>query len=364
MAAWFNNRKGRGSSPYAQRGMGTQAFMGTNSDTAGAISVRTHAMATNWEAEGLPSYEAASILGKIMDPSTGPADRSSLFAALSQVSPSEAASSLTSQSTGPPRVAFAGVTTSGVKRVRTGATKLYSVLITTFQRGEDWTTYAFNGAVQRSKAYLPVSEGLPFVAFQLGEVMDPESSEVLEGGCDSMCGASIGNLKYHKNVVAKYPHLVAQYACLDDLADQKGFDIGGIDGRGGTRVTHIVSYKTPYKKDGKQVLITLGLGDFGVKTLFSYPFLKSLKASILLESGTLVCGAIGTAFKMSIKRPELPTEAPTASAGVPVALMAPAPNMASQLSAMSSTLISAFKELSIDSGSTWEEEEPPETTKA
>jgi hypothetical protein len=148
MAAWFSNRKARGSSSYAQRGIGAQAFMGTNSDTAGAISVRTHAMATNWEAEGLPSYEAASILGKIIDPSTGPADRSSLFAALSQVSPSEAASSLTSQSTGPPRVAFAGVATSGAKRVRTGAAKLYNVLITTFQRGEDWTTYAFNGAVQ------------------------------------------------------------------------------------------------------------------------------------------------------------------------------------------------------------------------
>ena len=114
-----------------------------------------------------------------------------------------------------------------------------------------------------------MSEGLPFVAFQLGNVIEPKSSEVLEGVFDSMCGASIDNLKYRNNLCGKSPHFVAQFACLDEVDDQQWFDIGGIDGKGRTRVPHTISYKIPYKKEGKQVLITIGIRVFGVKTLFS-----------------------------------------------------------------------------------------------
>ena len=61
-----------------------------------------------------------------------------------------------------------------------GRPKLYHVLISKFHRGEDWTTYAFTVAVQRWIAYLPVSEGPPFVVFQLGDVIDPESGELCD----------------------------------------------------------------------------------------------------------------------------------------------------------------------------------------
>ena len=116
---------------------------------------------------------------------------------------------------------------------------------------------------------MSVSGGITFIVFQLDDVIDPKYDKVLEMGCNYMCEKIIGNLKYHKEVYNKYPHGVAQFTCLDDLDGQKGFGIGEINGRGGTRVTQIISYNTPYKKGGKKVLITLGQGKCRVKTLFS-----------------------------------------------------------------------------------------------
>ena len=127
-----------------------------------------------------------------------------------------------------------------------------------------------------------------------------------------MCGASIGILKYHETFIKKHPHLVAQFINLDESAYHNSFNICSIDGMVRTKVSHLVSYNTPYKIYGQQVLISLGLGDFKVKTLLSFTFLKCINASILLESNVLVSGALGEAFKLTIKQPEMPT--PSASA--------------------------------------------------
>ena len=178
-----------------------------------------------------------------------------------------------------------------------------------------------------------------------------------------MCGASIGSLKYHETFIKKHRYLVTQFINLDDSPDQNSFTIGGIDGKGGTKVTHLVSYKTPYRIDGKQVLISLGLGDFSVKTLFSYPFLKYIKASILLESNTLVSGALGEAFKLTIKRPEMPSTAASAPEGIPLALAALAPQSVQTLAAMSAQLTAGFKEMALDHGMQPEPEPVFETTR-
>eukprot|EP00957_Ditylum_brightwellii_P072671 5522580-Ditylum_brightwellii.AAC.1 len=81
-----------------------------------------------------------------------------------------------------------------------------------------------------------------------------------------MCGACVGNLDYHRSIAEKRPHLIEQFESLDDLVDQQPFGIGGIgsDQDGGqqstARITHIISYKTPYRLNGQRVLITIGLG--------------------------------------------------------------------------------------------------------
>ena len=193
--------------------------------------------------------------------------------------------------------------------------------------------------------------------------MDSEINQILEGGCDTMCGASIGNLAYHRSVKEKFPHLVAQFECMADLMDQKEFGIGGIEG-GGQKVTHIITYKTPFFVNGKQMYISLGLGDFGIQTLFSFPFLKKLKATIMLESGTVVSGLLGTAFKLTIKRPDTIGMAPSVSEGIPVALLAKAPLITQTLAVVSSDLTTAFKGLAINKEVAWREDPAEETTRS
>ena len=60
----------------------------------------------------------------------------------------------------------------------------------------------------RSKAFLQVSEGLPFVNFLLGDELSEDNQPTLEGGCDSMCGANIGNLAYHEGTSGDQPPMI------------------------------------------------------------------------------------------------------------------------------------------------------------
>eukprot|EP00957_Ditylum_brightwellii_P141401 10773686-Ditylum_brightwellii.AAC.1 len=76
----------------------------------------------------------------------------------------------------------------------------------------------------------------------------------------------------------------------------------------------------------------------------------------MLESCTLVSGLLGTAFKLTVKQPELVREAPTATQGIPTVLMAKAPRTVAQLAAVSSTVSSALADLADDLGMEGEEE--------
>eukprot|EP00957_Ditylum_brightwellii_P027774 2099107-Ditylum_brightwellii.AAC.1 len=196
------------------------------------------------------------------------------------------------------------------------------------------TMRAFQTAAKRSKAFLEVSAPLPHLQIPLGDKQDTETNPVLEGGADTMCGACVGNLDYHRSITEKHPHLVKQFEALADLVDQQPFGIGGIgldeDGvqQSTARISHIVSYKTPYFLNGQQVLVTIGLGkQVATNTLFSYLLIKALNSTIMLESGTLVSRVLGTAFKLVIKPPTLAAEAPTTPPDIPTVLMAKAPNM-------------------------------------
>eukprot|EP00957_Ditylum_brightwellii_P051346 3894208-Ditylum_brightwellii.AAC.1 len=68
----------------------------------------------------------------------------------------------------------------------------------------------------------------------------------------------------------------------------------------------------------------------------------------MLESGTLVSGVLGTAFKLVIKPPTLATEAPTTPLDIPTILMAKAPNMVRTLTAAENTIEEALRQLATD----------------
>ena len=114
--------------------------------------------------------------------------------------------------------------------------------------------------------------------------------------------------------------------------------------------------------NGAQLYISLGLGNFGIKTLFSYPLLKALKSTILLESGTLISGLLGEAFKLTIKKPDPIGEAPTICKGIPMALTS-VPITTSTLDTMAANLTNEFRLLAHEAGEVWREDPAQESTR-
>ena len=82
----------------------------------------------------------------------------------------------------------------------------------------------------------------------------------------------------------------------------------------------------------------------------------------MLESGVVVSGLLGIAFKLTIKRPDTIGTAPSVSEGIPVALLAKAPVTTQTLAFISSDLTSAFKGLVINKEVAWRSYPAEETT--
>lgn len=80
------------------------------------------------------------------------------------------------------------------------------------------------------------------------------------------------------------------------------------------------------------------------------PILKAMRATVVLESGTIVSGLLGATFKMVIKQLQLVGTAPTATEGMPVALMADAAATARRLEEILSQLEGELKDLAYDTG--------------
>ena len=107
---------------------------------------------------------------------------------------------------------------------------------------------------------------------------------------------------------------------------------------------------------GEQVCISIGLGNFGIRNLYSYPLLKVLKAMVMFDSGTLVISNLGTSFKLVIKRPKLVAISPTAGEGIPLALFFATTHTSAARNYISSNLTDAFQILAIEDELPFQEE--------
>ena len=168
---------------------------------------------------------------------------------------------------------------------------------------------AFEGSVKQSTVFLQVSLALRHFSLLLGDDPNDKENPYLEGGADKIFRTCVRNLGHHQYVAHKYPHLVAKFKSLEDLTDQNPFVIDGI-GKGGnsegrTKISHTITYKTPFRIIVQKVLVSIRLRDISNTTLLSYLLTKALKATIIPESSTLVSRMIEKAFKINIKPPLL-----------------------------------------------------------
>jgi hypothetical protein len=117
---------------------------------------------------------------------------------------------------------------------------------------------------------------------------------------DTGASLNVGRTEYHEAIAKSRPEIVEFFGYLKDLADTTPFTIGGINGDGPTTdIDAVISYKTPYVVNGVPVRLTLALGpSVATNSIISYPFLTSIKGTVMLENSTLVSALLGDSYKI------------------------------------------------------------------
>ena len=85
-----------------------------------------------------------------------------------------------------------------------------------------------------------------------------------------------------------------------DMEGVDPFNISGVDvgkeseqRKGEVDVTAVISTKTHFVVIGKTVTVSLALGErVACNTIYSWPFLKTIKSSIINENSSLVSGIL------------------------------------------------------------------------
>ena len=76
--------------------------------------------------------------------------------------------------------------------------------------------------------------------------------------------------------------------------------------------------------NGKPVTVSLAIVEgVAFNTIFSWPFLQTIKASIMIKDYDLVCGLLGEQFRLEMMVPQRAKEAPKTSEGLPVSFPFP-----------------------------------------
>jgi hypothetical protein len=138
---------------------------------------------------------------------------------------------------------------------------------------------------------------------------------------DSGASLNVGRTEYHASIAKQRPDLVHHFAYLKDCEGMQPFGIGSVNGDGpSTTIDAAITYKTPYVYQGRPVVVTFALGNsIATNSILSFPFLQSIKATIMFENMTCVSAALGDSFRLEAMvplradtAPIIPTEAPAA----------------------------------------------------
>ena len=129
------------------------------------------------------------------------------------------------------------------------------------------------------------------------------------------------NLYCRQSVVEQQPNLVFKFAYFRDLDDVNLFNISVVNGgKEGEEVkvavdaTVVIIYKNPFMVNGQPVIVSLALGEgVACNTIFSWPFLQTIKVSILTDNNTLVIGILGEKFNLEMLVPQTSREEPKTS---------------------------------------------------
>lgn len=251
---------------------------------------------TNWKEEGFPSKHAAELVCQIADPSTYVSARKLCFQALSkQVSWNDSGASRKTprndETTTPGSV-------KGFLHLHFIPSSPVPVMATQFG----------------SRVHLSISQQMPHVRFPVGD----SNAATIYAMVDTCAGLNLGRLQYHYSIFMTSPHLVESYILIKDVDYLEEFDIGGVDEHGNaTRVTAVITYKTPFRISGQAVLLSFGLSESAsTNTILGLPFLRATRSAMIMtgdDEEVLICQRLGTTFRVEYQVPLRGNQAPISS---------------------------------------------------
>ena len=268
-----------------------------------------------WEDAGFPSKEISATIMSMANPGTSKSVRKQLYTALKSKLTGRAATPQVERTAQVP-VAAALAGKIPRKDREGGKGKEDYFIVSALPKVNQVQLANMHKAFARKLDYgIQISQLLPHINFPLGPKNMQGTKITLKAMIDTGAGLSLGRFQYHKAIQEKYPELVHQFEMLDDLEGCDPFSIGGV-GEGGTEpmVIAIITYKTPFVVNGQPMLFTMALSkETSVNTIFGLPFLKSLKAAVLLESDLCLLGRLGKTYLVDYSVPRRDDVIPTVS---------------------------------------------------
>jgi hypothetical protein len=282
-----------------KRGRGNPQRPIPSSPTATA----SFAASTDWLNEGFPSQQIAELVCQIADPNTRPSARKLCFNSLikgdKQVS---FFSNRDLSSRKPPRNnndSAAPTSTGGIMHLHFTTTSLIAVM---------------QAARAAPRVHLSISQQMPHIRFPVGS----ESTSTLCSMVDTCAGLNLGRLSYHLSIWKMSPHLVESFVFLKDVDYLDEFDIGGVDEHGNaTKVTAVITYKTPFRVSAQSVHLSFGLSESAsTNTILGLPFLRATRSAFIMtgdDDEVLICKRIGATFRVDYQVPLRANKAPTSA---------------------------------------------------
>ena len=120
------------------------------------------------------------------------------------------------------------------------------------------------------------------------------------------------NMDFCHSVTERHPNLVLKSAYLKDLDDVDPFVVSRLyrgekieQGKLGVDNAAVVIYKTSFVINGQPWTVSFALGErVSCNTIFSWPFLETIKALTITKNNTLFSGLLGEQFKLDMMVPK------------------------------------------------------------
>ena len=150
---------------------------------------------------------------------------------------------------------------------------------------------------------LDVDNGLPGIELWFGNNADNEMGFLCH--MDTCAAMNTGNLAVHQWLMSTHPHLVAEYIQFDDITPFEPLrlhcavaDLAKTESMHG-KLTAIVRYWLRYKNDGKNIILSFGLGaSVTVNSIIGIPTIKAWKCLFDFDSHELIARGLNTKFPL------------------------------------------------------------------